>query len=75
MITTTMRRLVPDELITPLKILGKYDWLRWTPIDTSPPSTSLELRFPPDPALLNYPHLIALIQRLLPIQSLGVFGL
>ena len=36
MITTTMRRLVPEELITPLKLLGKYDWLRWTPINTTP---------------------------------------
>ena len=76
MITTTMRRLVPDELITPLKILGKYDWLRWTPIDTSPPTTSLEVRFPTDPALLElYPHLIALIHRLLPIDSLLLYEL
>jgi hypothetical protein len=75
MITTTMRRLVPDELITPLKILGKYDWLRWTPMDTSPPSTALEVRFPTDPALLNYPHLLALIRRLLPIQSILLYEL
>jgi hypothetical protein len=75
MITTTMRRLVPDELITPLKILGKYDWLRWTPMDTSPPSTSLEVRFPTDPALLNYPHMLALIRRLLPIQSIVLYEL
>jgi hypothetical protein len=75
MITTTMRRLVPDELISPLKILGKYDWLRWTPMDTSPPSTSLEVRFPTDPALLNYLNLLALIRRLLPIQSIVLYEL
>ena len=55
MITTTMRRFVPDELITPLKILGKYDWLRWTPIDTSPPIHLPEVRFPTDPAPLQLP--------------------
>ena len=33
MIATTMRRFLPDVLITLLKILGKYDWLSWTPVD------------------------------------------
>jgi hypothetical protein len=28
MIASTMRRFLPDDLITPLKVLGKYDWLR-----------------------------------------------
>jgi hypothetical protein len=64
MITTTMRRLVPEDLITPLKLLGKYDWLRWTPEKTTPPSTSVEVRFPSDPALLSYLRLIALIRQL-----------
>ena len=41
MITTTMRRLVPEEFISPLKMLGKYDWLRWTPrIRPRPPHKS-----------------------------------
>ena len=56
MITTTMRRLVPDTLITPLKMLGKYDWLRWTTSDTIPPSNSFELRLPSDSLLLKVPH-------------------
>ena len=75
MITTTMRSIVPDELIAPLKILGKYDWVRWTMTDKSPPTTSVEMRFPTDPALLNYPHVIAWIRRLLPTQSLLLFEL
>ncbi len=62
MITTTMRRFVPDELITPLKLLGKYDWLRWTPIDSSPPSSRLVLRIPSDPSLALHRRLLALIQ-------------
>jgi len=41
MITTTMRRLVPEEFISPLKVLGKHDWLWWTPEDTTPPSTHI----------------------------------
>ena len=56
MITSTMCRLVPEDLITPLKLLGKYDWLRWTPIDSSPPSNSFELRLPSDSLLLKVPH-------------------
>ena len=59
MITPTMRSIVPDELIAPLKILGKYDWVWWTMTDKSPLSTSVELRFPTDPALLKYPQKIA----------------
>ncbi len=51
MITTTMRSIVPDELIAPLKILGKYDWVWWTMTDKSPLSTSVELRLPTDPEL------------------------
>ena len=69
MITTTMRRLVPDQLITPLKLLGKYDWLRWTPVGTTPPSTSLEVEFPPDPALLRFHRLITFLEGLVPVQS------
>jgi len=75
MITTTMRRLVPDELITPLKLLGKYDWLRWTPIYTSPPSTRMEVRFPTDPALLEYRRLIALLREGVATQSPELFRL
>ena len=56
MITSTMRRLVPEELITPLTLLGKYDWLRWTPIDSSTPHNSFELRLPSDSLLLKVPH-------------------
>ena len=33
------------------------------------------MRFPTDPELLNYPHLLALIRRLLPIQSLLLYEL
>lgn len=75
MITTTMRSIVPDELIAPLKILGKYDWVRWTMTDKSPPTTSVEMRLPTDPALLNYPHLIAWIQELFPTQLLPLLEL
>ena len=75
MITPTMRSIVPDELIAPLKILGKYDWVWWTMTDKSPLSTSVELRFPTDPELLKYPHIIADIQRLLPTESLLLFEL
>ena len=46
MITTTMRRLVPEEFISPLKTLGKHDWLRWKSLDTTPPTTQFELRLP-----------------------------
>ncbi len=49
MITTTMRRLVSGELITPVKLLGKHEWLRWKPNNTSPPSTRVELNIPTDP--------------------------
>ena len=63
MIGTTMRRFVPDELITPLKLLGKYDWLRWTPIDSFPPSSHLVLRIPSDPSLAPHRRQLALIQR------------
>ena len=55
MITTTMRSIVPDELIAPLKILGKYDWVRWTMTDKSPPTTSVEMRLPTDPATAELP--------------------
>jgi hypothetical protein len=75
MITTTMRRLVPSELIAPLKILGKHDWLRWTPIDTSPPTTQLEPRVPPDPELDRHRRVIALVERLAAKQSIILFQL
>jgi hypothetical protein len=62
MTTTTMRRLVPSELIAPLKILGQYNWLQLTPADTSPPSTRLEVRIPPGPALAQLRRLIARLE-------------
>jgi hypothetical protein len=75
MITTTMRRLVPDELITPLKILGKYDWLRWTSRETPPLSTSVEVRLPTDPALLKFHQLIPLLRGLVEVQAPHLFEL
>ena len=62
MIATTMRRFLPDVLITLLKILGKYDWLSWTPVDTSPPSSCLEVTIPSDPSLAPHRRLMATIQ-------------
>lgn len=58
-----MRRLIPSESITPLKLLGKYDWLWWTPLDTSPPKVQLKLHIPPDPALAQHRCLIATLKR------------
>jgi hypothetical protein len=75
LITTTMRRLVPDDLITPLKLLGKYDWLRWTPMDTTPPSTRIELRLLNDPALLKCPRLLNFIKCLASEQPGELFAL
>jgi hypothetical protein len=74
MITTTMRRLVPEEFISPLKTLGKYDWLRWKPLDTTPPSTQIELRLPNDPALLKCPRLIQFLMNLASVQSGDLFA-
>jgi hypothetical protein len=75
MITTTMRRLVPEEFISPLKTLGKYDWLRWTPLDTTPPSTTIELRLPNDPVLLKCPRLIRFLSGLASEQSGDLFAI
>jgi hypothetical protein len=59
-----MRRLVPEELITPLKLLGKYNWLRWTLADTTPPSIRFHLNVPADPAILKVPALNTLLSGL-----------
>jgi hypothetical protein len=75
MSTTTMRRFVPERLILPLKLLGKYDWLRWTPQDSPPLSTSAEVRFPTDPALLKFHQLIPLLRKLVEVQSPRLFEL
>ncbi len=75
MITTTMRRLIPDELITPLKLLGKYDWLWWAPRETPPLYTSFEVRYLTDPALLKCYQLIPLLRRLAEAQSPHLFEL
>jgi hypothetical protein len=73
MTTTTMRRLVPSELIAPLKLLGKYDWLRWRSLDTSPPMTRLEVQIPPDPALVPHRRLIARLEQAAEEQSVTLF--
>lgn len=54
MTTPTMRALLPKELITPLKLLGKYDWLTWWPSDTTPPSTSYRTAIPDEPCLREH---------------------
>lgn len=54
MTVPTMRSLVPKDLITPLKILGKYEWLKWTPKDTIPPSSTISVNLPDDPALYQH---------------------
>lgn len=54
----TMRQIVPKELIRPLTILGKHDWLSWRPNHTEPPSTGYELHIPDDPALDDHEDVI-----------------
>jgi hypothetical protein len=71
----TMRRFVPDELITPLKVLGKYDWLRWTLLNTTPPLTSSELWLPSDPMLRRYARFLALLREVTPEYSTELFNL
>lgn len=73
--TTTMRRLIPSELITPLKLLGRYDWLWWTPLDTSPPATTLELHIPPDPTITSHRGLVARLEHAADEQSVTLFQL
>ena len=70
-----MRSIVPDELIRPLKILGKYDWVRWKMSDKLPLTTSVELKLPADPELLKYPYIIDDIQQLFPRESFLLFEL
>src|SRR5690606_19955898 len=49
-----MTNLLPKTFLRPLKILGRHEWVRWWPVDTDPPSTQFELKFPSDPELLDH---------------------
>jgi len=62
----TMRRIIPKELIPPLKILGKYDWLHWESLKTTPPSTSFELRIPNDPDLMQHVEFVVGLHQIPP---------
>ncbi len=46
MTSPTMRCFVGKELVSPLKTLGRYDWLTWKQIDTVPPRTEIRLSLP-----------------------------
>lgn len=54
MTSPTMRHIVPKELIPALKALGKHDWIEWWPSNSEPPSTSMKLKIPDDPALAEH---------------------
>lgn len=67
-----MTHLIPEKFIRPLKVLGKYEWVRWRPVDTIPPSTSIELRIPNDPALEEHTEFLQFLS-LRPQKELGRF--
>jgi hypothetical protein len=73
--TPTMRMLVEKELITPLKLLGRHDWLKWQPAITNPPSTRIQLCVPNDPALLEYPVFLRRLQFLADTEAASLYRL
>jgi len=73
--TPTMRMLVEKELITPLKLLGRHDWLKWQPVTTNPQIKKKQLCVPNDPDLLEYPVFLLRLQFLADTEDASLYGL
>lgn len=60
----SVENLIPRNLVEPLRILGKYNWLHWKQIVSDHPCTQLDLRIPSVPELEEHVDFIALLHTL-----------
>lgn len=72
MTSLNMFDLIPKWVIGPLKALGNYEWLRWSPVDSNPPSSRFTLAIPDVPSLRPHRLFIDKLRSLGQADSLGV---
>ena len=65
----TMLNIIRRDWLKPLKAIGRYDWLAWTPVEDTNPRTRFRLALPDD----CDPQFRDLLQTMARSEPIGVF--